>query len=217
MQKTKLPSKYAQTLSEYGLGEMDLTGAVLLRYERGEWFLQEGGTIEYLYFLLSGKMKVCMSEEGGRNLILCYYISNGILGDIELMMGRREAISSVQAVTAVTCIGLPLAIYAPVLLANLPFVLRLGRGLAEKLHASVESTTEIILRPFEARLSAYLLQSAQDNLFCERLTDVAEQLGVSYRHLLRRLKALCQDGVLEKRQNGYFLLNEPELKKRAAG
>ena len=217
MQKTKLPPNCAQALFEYGLDEIDRSGAVLLRFERGEWFLQEGGAIEYLYLLLSGRAKVCMSEEGGRNLLLCYYISKGTLGDIELMMGRREAISSVQAVTPVTCIGLPLAIYKPILLSNLPFVLRISRGLAEKLHASVANTTEIILRPFEARLCAYLLQNAQNGVFSERLTDVAEQLGVSYRHLLRRLKALCECGVLEKHRGGYVLLNETELRKRAAG
>lgn len=216
MQKTKLPPQYAQKLAEYGLDAVDLSGAVLIRYERGEWFLHEGVAVEYLYFILSGKAKVCMSEPNGRNLLLCYYISEGIMGDIELMMGRREAISSVQAITPVTCIGLPLNRYAPLLLTHLPFVLQLGRGLAEKLHESVANTTEIILRPFEARLCAYLLQSAQGGLFTERLTDTAEQLGVSYRHLLRRLKALCEENLLEKRLNGYFLKNETELKKRAA-
>ena len=216
MQKQKLPPQYAQKLLEYDLGGIDLSGAVLIRYDRGEWFLVEGSAIEYIYIIVSGKSKVCMSEEGGRNLILCYYVSDGIMGDVELMMGRREAISSVQALTPVTCIGLPLGKYAPILLSHLPFVLRLGKGLAEKLHASVASTTGIILKPFEARFCAYLLQSAQNGFFSERLTDTAEQLGVSYRHLLRRLKALCEQGLLEKRKGGYSLLNEPELRKRAA-
>lgn len=216
MQKTKLTPQNAKKLAEYSLEGLDLSGAVLIRYERGEWFLREGGAIEYLYFILSGKAKVCMSEPGGRNLLLCYYMSDGIMGDVELMMGSREAISSVQALTPLTCIGLPLSTYTPALLAHLPFVLHLGRGLAKKLHASVASTTEIILKPFEGRLCAYLLQSAQGGLFSERLTDTAEQLGVSYRHLLRRLKALSEAGVIVKRRDGYFLFNEQELKKRAA-
>ena len=115
MQKTKLPPKYAEVLAEYGLEGLDLSGAVLLQFERCEWFLREGDAIEYLYFMLSGRAKVCNSDVSGRNLVLCYYVSKGTLGDIELMMGRLEAISSVQAVTPVTCIGLPRSIYAPVL------------------------------------------------------------------------------------------------------
>lgn len=216
MQKQKLPPQYYGKLAEYGLGELDLSSAQLLRYERCEWFLREGSEVEYLLFVLSGKAKVCMSEAGGRSLLLCYYVSDGVMGDVELFMGRREAISSVQAVSQFVCIGLPLKIYASQLLANLPFVLRLGQGLANKLYASVENTTQIILSPFEARLSAYLLQGAQNGLFSERLLDVSDQLGVSYRHLLRSLRTLSEAGILERRREGYLILNEGELRKKAA-
>ena len=215
MQKQKLPEQYASALAEYALDWMDLSAAVLIRFERCEWMLLAEQEISYLYVMLSGKAKVCMSDAGGRNLLLCYYVSEGIMGDVELMMGRHEAISSVQAVSTVECIGLPLSVYAPALLSHLPFALRAAKGLAIKLHDSVASTTEIILRPFEARLSSYLLQSAQGGVFSERLIDVAEQLGVSYRHLLRALKALCEEGVLEKRKDGYHILKETELRKKA--
>ena len=215
MQKQKLPEQYASALAEYALDWLDLSAAVLIRFERCEWMLLAEQEISYLYVMLSGKAKVCMSDAGGRNLLLCYYVSEGIMGDVELMMGRHEAISSVQAVSPVVCIGLPLSVYAPALLSHLPFALRAAKGLAIKLHDSVASTTEIILRPFEARLSSYLLQSAQGGVFSERLIDVAEQLGVSYRHLLRALKALCEEGVLEKRKDGYHILKETELRKKA--
>ena len=217
MQKQMLPALYRASLAEYGLDWIDPAAAVLLRYDRCEWMLHAEQEISYLYIMLSGKAKVCMSDESGRNLLLCYYISEGIMGDIELLMGRREAISSVQAVSPVVCIGLPLAVYAPMLLSHLPFVLRAAKGLAIKLHDSVSSTTEIILRPFEARLCEYLLQTAQNGVFAERLIDVAEQLGVSYRHLLRSLKTLCEEGLLEKRADGYHLLDESSLRKKAAG
>ncbi|HML68854.1 MAG TPA: Crp/Fnr family transcriptional regulator [Clostridia bacterium] len=215
MQKQKLPAKYAPALAEYALDWLDLSAAVLIRFERCEWMLLAEQEISYLYVMLSGKAKVCMSDASGRNLLLCYYVSEGIMGDVELMMGRHEAISAVQAVSAVECIGLPLSVYAPALFSHLPFVLRAAKGLAIKLHDSVASTSEIILRPFEARLSSYLLQSAQGGVFSERLIDVAEQLGVSYRHLLRALKALCEEGVLEKRKDGYHVLKESELHKKA--
>lgn len=217
MQKQKLPAQYAGALAEYALDWLDLSSAVLLRYDRCEWMLLAEQEISYLYIMLSGKAKVCMSDESGRNLLLCYYVSEGIMGDIELMMGRKEAISSVQAVSPVTCIGLPLHVYADAMLSHLPFVRRAAKGLALKLHTSVTNTSEIILRPFETRLCEYLLHSAQGGVFAERLIDVAEQLGVSYRHLLRSLKALCEEGLLEKRSDGYHITNEEELREKAAG
>jgi CRP-like cAMP-binding protein len=217
MQKQKLPAQYLPALAEYGLDWIDPSFALLMRFERGEWMMLAEQEIGYLYILLSGKAKVCMSDENGRNLLLCYYVSEGIMGDIELMMGRKEAISSVQAVSAVSCIVLPLHIYAAALLSHLPFLRRLAGGLASKLHASISNTSQIILRQFEARLCAYLLQNAQGGVFSERLTDVAEQLGVSYRHLLRALKSLCEAGILQKRQDGYHILQESALHEKAAG
>ena len=216
MQKQKLPPRYADVLAEYCLNGIDTNDALLIRYERGEWFIQEGQEIEYLCIILSGKAKVCVSAEDGRSLLLCYYVSEGIIGDVELMSGKREAISSMQAVTPLTCAAFPLVQYAQKLREHLPFVLRVGAGLAEKLETRVKNSTEIILRPFEARLSGYLLQSAQGGVFSERLIDVAEQLGVSYRHLLRALKSLGEEGILEKRTDGYHILDEVGLRKKAA-
>ena len=110
MQKQKLPQQYYEKLAEYDLGGINPAAAQLISFERCEWMLLAEQEIGYLYILLPGKAKVCMSDESGRNLLLCYYISEGIMGDVELMMGRREAISSVQAVSPVFCIGLPLAL-----------------------------------------------------------------------------------------------------------
>ena len=216
MQKQPLPQSYAAKLVEYDLGGLSPANAQLISFERGEWFLQEGREIEYLYIVLSGKAKVCVSDASGHSLLLTYYVSDGIMGDVELMMGQREAISSVQALSPLVCIGLPLSLYRQQLLDHLPFVLRVAQDLSKKLYASVTSTTGIILSVFETRLCSYILQSAQGECFSERLTNVAEQLGVSYRHLLRTLKSLCEEGVLEKRPDGYWVLDERELRKKAA-
>ena len=62
MQKQKLPAQYAPSLAEYGLDWIDPAAAVLLKYDRCEWMLRAEQPIEYLYILLSGKAKVCMSD-----------------------------------------------------------------------------------------------------------------------------------------------------------
>lgn len=217
MRRSKLPPEYAARLDEYGLSGLDLSGAALLGYEPGEWFLREGQEIEYLYILVSGKAKVCVGARNGRSLLLCYYISEGVVGDLELMTGRRLASTSMQAVTPLLCVGLPLARYAPILRSHLPFVLRAGEELARKLESRVQSSTEAILRPFEARLCDYLLQTAQDGVCSERLTDVAELLGCSYRHLLRCLGRLCREGLLEKLSRGYRVRDPAALSARAEG
>ncbi len=210
MQKNKLPAAYAARLAEYDLGELDLSGAVLLKFERGEWLLNEGHAMEYLYILLAGKAKVSVGVGSGRCLLLCYYISEGIIGDMELMTGRYEAISSMQAVTPLTCIGLPLETYAPVLRANLPFVLRVGAGLSEKLHASVRSCTATILSAVRsAALRVYSGVGAKRTLSRdadERFRPTGLQLPASFAlpsaALYGRLAGQAKRRVLSARRGG---------------
>jgi hypothetical protein len=52
MKKSLLPPGYADKLMQYDLGALDTSGAVLLKYDSGEWLLNEGHPIEYLYILL---------------------------------------------------------------------------------------------------------------------------------------------------------------------
>lgn len=215
MQRSKLPPDCAARFDEYGLSGLDLSGAALMSYARGEWFLNEGREITYLLILLSGKAKVCVNARNGRSLLLCYYISEGIVGDLELMTGSRLASTSMQAVTPLRCIALPLERYAPILRAHLPFVLRAGEALAMKLEARVRASTGTILRPFAARLCEYLLETAQDGVCSERLTDMAELLGSSYRHLLRCLEALRHEGLVQKLPRGYRLSDPAALRLRA--
>jgi CRP-like cAMP-binding protein len=42
---------------QYDLGALDTSGAVLLKYDSGEWLLNEGHPIEYLYILLSARQR----------------------------------------------------------------------------------------------------------------------------------------------------------------
>lgn len=43
-------------------------------------------------------------------------------------------------------------------------------------------------------------------MFEERLTEAAEYLGVSYRHLQRIIARFCDEGILERTRGGYRLL-----------
>ena len=69
-----------------------------------------------------------------------------------------------------------------------------------------------ILYPFESRLCAYISMTSQDGTFCEKLTELSEYLGTSYRHLLRTLENLCTKGILEKASDGYRIKDDLELR-----
>jgi CRP-like cAMP-binding protein len=113
-------------LSDCGLDPAALRDLTLLRFAPGEFIVREGVPIAYLLFVVSGRAKACLTSAGGGDLILCYYVSEGILGDAELMLDSRPAISTTIAVTEFTCVGVPLTQNAETLKSNLAFVNRVG-------------------------------------------------------------------------------------------
>ncbi len=216
MYKQSLRKADVDLLLQYGLQSVDHRDAICLSFEPGEYLLHEGGPIDYLYFVVSGKAKVCLSVSNGKQLLLSYFVSSGIMGDVELMTGKHEAFSTVQAVSKLTCIGLPLSVYALTLKDNIVFINRIGKELAEKLMRSGMNRAITILHQLEARLCAYILQTADGGVFREKQTEVAELVGTSYRHLLRCLDKLCKEGILLKKPFGYQIEDRQALSNRAS-
>ncbi len=217
MQTLPLLKKHAAVLKEYGISPQELCNARLVRFSRGETFIRQGMPLTQLYFVASGKAKVCGASAGGRDLILCYYISKGMIGDVELMTGQREAASTVVAITDFLCIGVPIEPNAARLRTNLLFMNRVGEGLAQKLLQSSQNYLFDALHPAKERLCLYILRNAQDGVFSEPLTNTAGSVGVSYRHLLRLLSALCGEGVLRRRGHGFQIIDAEALLQLSPG
>ncbi|MDT2834316.1 cyclic nucleotide-binding domain-containing protein [Vagococcus carniphilus] len=58
---------------------------------------------KYIHFNLlivsSGKVKVCSTAKNGKNLILSYYLSSGIIGDIEFLTDELKATTTITALS----------------------------------------------------------------------------------------------------------------------
>ncbi|MEG2718091.1 MAG: helix-turn-helix domain-containing protein, partial [Clostridia bacterium] len=67
--------------------------------------------------------------------------------------------------------------------------------------------------PLQARLCSYIRIVCANGFFHEKLTELAELLGTSYRHLLRTLDALCAQGVLSREENGFRVMDEEALQR----
>lgn len=215
MQREPLHATHAQRLAHCGIADLDPGGARLVRFAPGETLLREGMPIEELLIIVSGRAKVSAAAANGRDLLLCYYVSEGILGDIELLTGAREAVTTVRAITEFTCIALPYAAYAETLLSQLPFVRHIARGLAEKLLYSSRANANNALHAGKERLAAYILRSEAGSAFSEPLTDAARATGMSYRHLVRLLGAMREEGLLQKTGRGYRITDADALRRLA--
>jgi len=215
MKQAKLNEADLLTLSQYGLQHINTTYISKLQLVPGEFLSKAGEAMNTLYLVVSGKAKVFISLSDGKELLLTYFTQKGIIGEIELMTNAVTTQTTVQAVTALTCITLPLNRYANELKRNIVFINFIAKDLAEKLAKRVVNSAITTLHPLETRLCAYILQTAVNGVFNEKLTEVCGVMGVSYRHLLRCLAKLCEIGALKKEARAYHLTNRRTLEKAA--
>ena len=217
MKKEKLQSEHIPVLDQYGLGGVDPSYISLCRYDSGEYILKQGYACPDVLLMLEGKMKVFITAPNGRTLLICYYTSAAILGEVELALDTGAAASSVQAITAVSGICIPRERYQSEMKNSIRFMNAVGAELAQKLFRSNKNSAATILHSLEARLCAYIANTQHKGYFKENLTEVAEILGTSYRHLLRTLENLCRTDVLEKTPRGYRIRDMAELARRGEG
>lgn len=202
--------QYWKQLEDFGLERSDYPDARLRQYRRGEFLCRQGCPMEELLFVVEGRVKVCAVTPADKTLLFCYNGPGTLVGEVELMTGEAVT-TSLQADGTVRCVALPMKKYAASLRGNIRFMNRVAHMLAQIVARNAVNDTFNILAPLEARLRAYIAHSQRQGVFAGRLTETAEYLGVSYRHLLRTMNDLCARGILEKTRGGYRILQPLEL------
>lgn len=215
MRSMPLSPTYQPFLSEYGLSCETVRTARVHLYRTGETILRQGCAMDSLYLLVSGTARVSVSSSDGKSLIFCSEVSSGMLGDVELALGERSASTTVVVASPLCCVVLPFSANEDALKSNLRFMERLTRELAQKLQNRGHAHMASALLSSEARLCGYLLFTAQDSVFREPMTEAAQAIGVSYRHVFRLINALCQDGILEKAPGGLRILDADALREKS--
>lgn len=178
----------------------------LVRFARREVIYQKESQRQYLLFFVSGKLKVCCNLNRDRSILVCFYTSFQVLGDLEFYKIDTSAIT-ITAVEPCLCIALRITSIRKQLLADHLFLQLLACSLADKLMRAMRSHSINLLYPLENKLASYIFQVNDDGFFSENLTVLAELLGASYRHLLRVMKQFVLAGILEKCPGGYRILD----------
>lgn len=207
-----MDGKYSDILRDYGITEELGKKCTVLKFQRSEEIVSLGEELTCLYIIIDGKAKVLAATPDGKNLILSYVLSEGIVGDIEFMTGETEATASVIAVTETVCIKVPFQ--GTDLKGNVTFLNRIGEGLAKALRESSRRQVAGALLSGEERLAAYILDTTSGEIFQDKMTDVSHSVGLSYRHMYRILEKFCREGILKKEEKGYRILSRDRLEER---
>ncbi len=201
-------------MKEYGLESRFLKGCSVVSYDFGERIIREGSVSGRLLVVTRGKAKVGLSSPDGGSLILCFYLSSGILGEVELFLGEDDKgdQNTVTALDDFECISIPVTLNRDYLMSNLQFVQSCAYELSRKLQRSSQTVIENTLYSSRTRLCRYILGAEERGVFRDIMTDTAASVGTSYRHLYRMMGELCTEGILEKRPSGYIILDYRRLK-----
>lgn len=215
MKYVPITARHRQKLTEYNLTHIPEDSVRYVRFEPGETISKEDCPINSIYLVVRGRAKVCRTASNGGHHILCYYVSDGIIGEIELLTSQKIAACTTITISDFECIAINYHACAGELKTNPVFLFRLGTALAEKVSNNGDNLVSIALHSGEQRLCAYILKTSHRDIFSDVLTDVACSVGISYRHMFRILGHLCDEKILEKRPNGYLILNHRLLTERS--
>ena len=179
---------------------------LLLRYLPGEMLTSAYSPSQYVQFVAEGELLLYdMPDEEHTITIQTTHNDVNILGEMELLDARFTPFF-VEASSVVYTLALRLDQYREQLLSDPVFLRRICLSLAEKLNGAVSSSARLPLKVKVCR-SIRLVEPGQ------RITGIgqlAKSVNVSNRQMLRVLKELCLEGVLEHEKKGvYRVLKQP--------
>lgn len=190
-------------LSEMELG---LLARVVVRktYPRGAQILGAGDPTDSLYILISGRIKVFMSDLDGKEVILSILEPNEFFGEMGLI---DDSPRSANVVTLEPCelICISKPDFKRCLAENLEMAMTVMRGLVKRLREADKQIGSLALMDVFGRVARLLLETAElidgERVVTRKLSkqDIARMIGASREMVSRVMKHLQESGYIEVR------------------
>ncbi|AYB47855.1 Crp/Fnr family transcriptional regulator [Paenibacillus lautus] len=197
---------------------------VLYHFDHGDIICTQGEPAEMLYVLVEGKIKIFTTSAEGKALVLSFKTPLEVIGDIEYVQGN-PMINTVQAVSPVYMIGVHYRWLRKYGQEHPPLLQFLLRIITRKFYIKSNFLSFNLLHPVEVRLASYLLSVSEEESgtfvmsdpAAYQLTDVANLLGTSYRHLNRVIQKFSHEGLIERRKGSILIKDRKALMSVAGG
>ena len=205
-----LLNKYINNTGISKLFSQDMSNLLeLFSLNKGDFLINEGECSDYLYFLVSGKLKVFSHSTSGKIMSLNLFNSFEIIGETGSLWNNSPT-ASVQASSKAYCIGISMK-HRDILLNDVIFLRYICKNLGERLSYMNNTTCINLYEPLENRLASFILKTEENGIFSYNLTECAELLCASYRHLLRVINLFCSTNKLIKEGKSYKILDRDYL------
>jgi CRP/FNR family cyclic AMP-dependent transcriptional regulator len=187
-----------------GLAEPEiaaLAGVAIVRtFPKNAIVVTEGDGSDSLYVILSGRVKVFVSDEDGRDLVLNTMVPGEYFGELALDEGPRSA--SVATLEPSKMAVIPNEVLKAFLASHPGAALPLIRVLIGRVRHMTESLKNLAMLDVYGRVAKLLLELAREVdgklVIEERLTqqDIGERVGASREMVSRILKDLTAGGYV---------------------
>lgn len=196
----------------------------LRRYGAGEAVCSVGDKLDSLFILVQGKLKIHTLLPNGKSMLVRFARPVSVIGDVELLHKypvKNEVESVGDSLLLVAGRNLLLKEFE----VNTALLRFLVGELSHKLYTLGQTSALNLLYPVENRFASYLMSLFADNAGVERveeirtssLTDTADLLGTSYRHLNRIVHRFIEEGIIERKRGRLIVLDEVKLAALANG
>lgn len=186
------------------LTEKILQQSFFIAYDRNEKIVSQAKKMSHLFILLTGKARIIQQEPNGKNLILQFLEPGDFIGELTVVKAE-ETPKDVIAIGSVNCLAIPLSVVEADLMTEADFPKFIAKYIGEKLLLRMEHFSNAQTFELKYRLAALLIEVAVNEQYSENNTQIADYLGVSYRHLTHTFKFLRENGYIEKNQSGYLI------------
>ncbi|WP_010174697.1 Crp/Fnr family transcriptional regulator [Bacillus coahuilensis] len=190
---------------------------------KGEHLCSIGEDIHHLYFLVSGKLKVYTNLPNGRSLLIRFNQPLSIIGELELVT-KEPAKHSVETVQESVLLAVQYDYIYKHHYQHPAFLRYLLHHLSYRLYTASNSSSLNLLTTVENRFASYLMSiynpeegSLVEEIKTANLTETAELLGTSYRHLNRVIKELCEKKMIQRKKGVVSILDPVRLETLADG
>jgi CRP/FNR family cyclic AMP-dependent transcriptional regulator len=197
----------ARLLEEIG------ASATTRAFARNAIIVSEGDETDTVYVLLSGRVKVFLSDADGRDVTLNHLGPGEYFGEITLDGGPRSA--SVMALEETRCAVVKGAELVALVERTPEFALHMVRKLARRVRALTENVRSLAFVDVYGRVARLLLDLAEEQegelVIGEPLThkDIASRVGASREMVSRIFSDLAEGGYVRKDGKRLVVVRKP--------
>ena len=183
--------------------------ATVRTYPKRAIIVTEGDDTDSMYVVLSGKARVFVADDKGREVQLNQVGPGEYFGEVTLDGGPRSA--SVMAVEDCKCAVVKRTELTPFLEKNPELALHIMRKLAHRVRDLTENVRSLALMDVYGRVARLLLELAEDKegklVISEVLThkDIASRVGAS-REMISRIFSDLSDGGYVRKEDGHLVI-----------